>query len=207
MTREEQKTRDVVLARYGYRHEAEFAAGFLDDAGIPFRLQIDDPAMGLTIAAPATLWVRAMDLQRAQELLDIDTRPTAPRPTAPTYAQPPRRPTDPARRDPKPTAPSGRVGSVPGREASGQRSGDALSGVPSGTGLMPGPQLSYRERGLALAASAGLASSAPFARDAGLEGLVVGVVVAASGLFLVAAFGRAPSFLRGLLRNLSGSAP
>ena len=33
---------DVLIAEYVYRHEAEFSAGFLADAGIPFRVQADD---------------------------------------------------------------------------------------------------------------------------------------------------------------------
>lgn len=69
--RTEKKLQDVVVARYQYRHEAEFAAGFLDDAGIPYRLQVDDPGLGMTISAPATLWVRGMDLQAALEVLDL----------------------------------------------------------------------------------------------------------------------------------------
>ena len=38
----DRKLQDVVVARYQYRHEAEFAAGFLDDAEIAYRLQVDD---------------------------------------------------------------------------------------------------------------------------------------------------------------------
>ena len=41
--RVEKKLQEVPLARYAFRHEAEFAAGFLTDAGIPHRLQIDEP--------------------------------------------------------------------------------------------------------------------------------------------------------------------
>jgi len=64
----------VAVAEYLYRHEAEFAAGFLRDAGIPFRLQIDDAGgadAGVTIARPAVLWVRAEDAEEARDLLDI----------------------------------------------------------------------------------------------------------------------------------------
>lgn len=67
----DRKLREVVVAQYAYRHEAEFAAGFLDEADIPYRLQIDDPAMGLTIAAPAMLWVRGMDVDLARDVLDL----------------------------------------------------------------------------------------------------------------------------------------
>lgn len=70
----DQKLQDAAVARFRYRHEAEFAAGFLDDAGIPYRLQVDDAAMGMTIATPATLWVRGMDLVRAREVLDLPQR-------------------------------------------------------------------------------------------------------------------------------------
>ncbi len=69
--RTDRKLQDVVVARFQYRHEAEFAAGFLDDARIPYRLQVDDAAMGMMISIPATLWVRAVDLRRAREILDL----------------------------------------------------------------------------------------------------------------------------------------
>lgn len=67
----DQKLQHVVLAQFAYRYEAEFAAGFLDDAEIPYRLQVDDAAMGMLIATPATLWVLGMDLQRARDVLDL----------------------------------------------------------------------------------------------------------------------------------------
>ena len=38
----EPRQKDVLIAEYVYRHEAEFGAGFLADAGIPFRVQADD---------------------------------------------------------------------------------------------------------------------------------------------------------------------
>jgi hypothetical protein len=81
--RVDQKLQDVVVARFHYRHEAEFAAGFLDDAGIPYRLQVDDAAMGMTIATPATLWVRGMDVGRAREALGLTRRDTPIREGAP----------------------------------------------------------------------------------------------------------------------------
>lgn len=68
--RVDHKLQDVVLARFQYRHEAEFAAGFLDEAGIPYRLQIDDAALGLPLGEPGTLWVRGMDERRAREVLE-----------------------------------------------------------------------------------------------------------------------------------------
>lgn len=65
----------MAIAEYLYRHEAEFAAGFLRDAGIPFRLQIDDAGgadAGVTIARPARIWVRAEDEEDARSLLGLD---------------------------------------------------------------------------------------------------------------------------------------
>ena len=67
----DRKLQDVVLARFQYRHEAEFAAGFLDDAQIAYRLQVDDAGMGMMISIPATLWVRGVDFRRAREILDL----------------------------------------------------------------------------------------------------------------------------------------
>ena len=67
--------REVVLARFRYRHEAELAAGFLLDAGIPYRLQIDDAGgvdVGTTFSRPPVLWVRAADEADARELLELD---------------------------------------------------------------------------------------------------------------------------------------
>lgn len=64
----------VPIASYLYRHEAEFAAGFLADAGIPFRLQADDAGgmdSFLTSARQICLWVRAEDVARALEVLDV----------------------------------------------------------------------------------------------------------------------------------------
>jgi hypothetical protein len=64
----------VPIASYLYRHEAEFAAGFLADAGIPFRLQADDAGgmdSFLTSARQICLWVRPEDVARALEVLDV----------------------------------------------------------------------------------------------------------------------------------------
>ena len=68
-------SRDVAVAEYLYRHEAELAAGFLRSAGVPFRLQVDDAGgadAGVTIARPAVLWVRAEDADEAREILELD---------------------------------------------------------------------------------------------------------------------------------------
>ena len=69
------KQRDVPIAEYSYRHEAEFAAGFLENAGIPFRLQTDDAGGAdsfMTIARPARLWVRREDVDEARDVLELD---------------------------------------------------------------------------------------------------------------------------------------
>jgi hypothetical protein len=73
MTRMDKKLEQVAIGEYTYRHEAEFAAGFLADAGIPYRLQIDDAGgdMGLTLGRSAVLWVLAVDAERAREVLDV----------------------------------------------------------------------------------------------------------------------------------------
>ena len=66
---------DAVIATFQYRHEAEFAAGFLTDAGIPFRLQVDDAGgavAGVTVSNPARIWVRADDVEEALELLEVE---------------------------------------------------------------------------------------------------------------------------------------
>lgn len=81
--RKDHKLQEIVVAEYHYRHEAEFAAGFLDDAEIPYRLQLDDPGMGMMIGSPARLWVRGMDAARARELLDVGNAIVAPRERAP----------------------------------------------------------------------------------------------------------------------------
>jgi hypothetical protein len=73
VTRIDRKLQQVAVAEFTYRHEAEFAAGFLDDAGIPYRLQIDDAGgdLGLTLGRPAIVWVRAVDLERARDVLNL----------------------------------------------------------------------------------------------------------------------------------------
>lgn len=66
------KLAEVALAQYGYRHEAEFAAGFLEEAGIPYRLQVEDATLGISASTSAMIWVRGMDVQRARDLLELD---------------------------------------------------------------------------------------------------------------------------------------
>ena len=70
---------EVIVARFGHRHEAELAAGFLIDAGIPYRLQIDDAGgvdFGTTFSRPPVLWVRAADVDEARELLGLEEEET-----------------------------------------------------------------------------------------------------------------------------------
>ncbi|HSK21460.1 MAG TPA: hypothetical protein VK912_20060 [Longimicrobiales bacterium] len=62
----------VVVARFNYRHEAEYARGFLDDAALESALYFDDAGgieMGLSFSNPARLIVRQQDAARARELL------------------------------------------------------------------------------------------------------------------------------------------
>lgn len=64
--------RDVLIAEYQYRHEAEFGAGFLTDAEIPFLLEADDAggAYGVIFTHSARIWVRSQDADQARELLE-----------------------------------------------------------------------------------------------------------------------------------------
>ena len=62
---------DVLIAEYVYRHEAEFGAGFLADAGIPFRVQADDAGGaygGMTFTSAARIWVRSEDAEKASDI-------------------------------------------------------------------------------------------------------------------------------------------
>jgi len=62
----------IELARYSYRHEAEIAAGFLQDAGIPSLVQVDDAGgydFGLAFARPARLLVPRDRIAEAREVL------------------------------------------------------------------------------------------------------------------------------------------
>lgn len=62
----------LIVARYHYRHEADFARQVLEDAGIPAALQIDDAGgieMGMAFVNPARIRVRAEDAERARDAL------------------------------------------------------------------------------------------------------------------------------------------
>lgn len=58
------------IARFSYRHDAEFARGFLDDAGIPSELEVDDAGGFISPANTSALVVRAEDAMKARAVLD-----------------------------------------------------------------------------------------------------------------------------------------
>jgi hypothetical protein len=62
----------VVVATFGFRHEAEFAKATLDSAGIASVLSIDDAGgaeAGLSFANPARIIVRSEDHDTARDVL------------------------------------------------------------------------------------------------------------------------------------------
>jgi hypothetical protein len=59
----------VVVARFSYRHAGEFARGFLEGAGIPSHLAVDDAGGYVTFSNVATLMVRSEDAEEAREVL------------------------------------------------------------------------------------------------------------------------------------------
>ena len=86
--RVERKLQHVAIGEYRYRHEAEMAAGFLSDAGIPYRLQTDDAGgagLGLSMLRPCILWVRAVDAKEALELVTPEELESDPEPVGLTY--------------------------------------------------------------------------------------------------------------------------
>jgi hypothetical protein len=61
-----------VVARFHYRHEAELAHGYLEDAGVATALFIDDAGgmdVGLAFVNPARVVVRVEDEERALKVL------------------------------------------------------------------------------------------------------------------------------------------
>ena len=188
--RVERKLQEVVVARYSWRHEAEFAAGFLKDAGIPYRLQIDDPSLGMSVSAAATLWVLGADEARARDVLDINEQ-HAPRLSSSRSANHPA-----PRKAARP--PSADPGAATAAEYAPvrMRSGDRGAALP------------FRARALSILGGMGLAGvgQAVFPQWS-LPGLEVTVAIGASALILVGIIGRAPRFLRDLLSALSGGAP
>jgi len=62
----------IVVARFHYRHQAELAHGYLEDAGIQAALLIDDAGgmdVGLAFVNPARILVREEDGQQARKVL------------------------------------------------------------------------------------------------------------------------------------------
>jgi len=61
----------VVLARFRFRHEADTARGFLQDAGIPAVVSADDAggSFGFSISGNARVLVRETDSDQARRLL------------------------------------------------------------------------------------------------------------------------------------------
>jgi len=64
--------KEVLLAQFSYRHEAEFAQGFLWDAKVPSRVESDDAGgvdLSISFLAGASLFVTEADEERAVEVL------------------------------------------------------------------------------------------------------------------------------------------
>ncbi|MCH7891094.1 MAG: DUF2007 domain-containing protein [Gemmatimonadetes bacterium] len=61
-----------IVARFHYRHQAELAHGYLENAGVDAALLIDDAGgmdVGLAFVNPARIVVRAEDEERARGVL------------------------------------------------------------------------------------------------------------------------------------------
>ena len=198
--REDRKLREVAVGRYGYRHEAEFAAGFLDDAGIPYRLQMNDPSMGMPLAASAVLWVHAMDAERATDILDTggDEHPEG-------YSEPERDEADRDEADGDEAERDEPRRDEPAADEDAEERGvlqRSTARAPLGSAAAR-RALGARPRLLALAAGVALVSMA-------VLGALPGTLLAASagvigaGLSLVALLGRAPDPVRRALAMLSG---
>lgn len=189
------KLRHVALATYAYRHEAELAAGFLADAGIPYRLQVDDPALGMTIATPATLWVHAIDLRAAREVLELPAGGGA------AEAPPREGETD---------APTGNDALGAGRYANLGGGGPAHLRVvrhPPASARRPGA-LGAAERLLALGVAGGAAAAAVRLPDPVSGAFTTAVLWGVAAVFALAAVtGRTLPPLARLLRAVSGGAP
>lgn len=202
----DRKLQQVPLASYNYRHEAEFAAGFLRDAGIRFRLQIEDPALGLSAVNGATIWVAAMDEGQARRVLDhdmaivdVDEEAEEEDETGEDYEAQVASAHDVWARDTD-------------VEASRLEAGSTLQGAAPPAearinDLETKPDLTLRQRLFSLVGCVGVAStlSLEAIRQTpwGLWPVVVlAVVLAAAGVL-----GRAPAPVRGILEALSGDAP
>ena len=65
--------KEVLVAEFGYRHEAEFAQGFLRDAGIPSRVASDDAGgvdLSISFLSGTALFVADSDRERALQVLE-----------------------------------------------------------------------------------------------------------------------------------------
>lgn len=59
----------VTVARFTWRHEAEFAGGYLADAGIPHSVLVDDHGGHVTMNNSARVLVNSSDVEKAREVL------------------------------------------------------------------------------------------------------------------------------------------
>ncbi|MDH3270591.1 MAG: DUF2007 domain-containing protein [Gemmatimonadota bacterium] len=182
--RQDRKLDEVVVARYTYRHEAEFAAGFLKDAGIPYRLQIDDPSLGISVSTSATLWVLGMDERRAREILDVDGTGLAI------------------------SSVSGRDwGAIPGPAEGPERDpvDDAVVRERAGPPTKSETALTGRERLISVVVGVGTVSTLAIEaiRDAP-SAVWTGISLLGALLVVVGLTGHAPRVLRGFLSALSG---
>ena len=62
----------VIVARFHYRHEAELAHGYLENAGVDSILHIDDAGgmdVGLAFVNPARVGVRVEDGEQARQVV------------------------------------------------------------------------------------------------------------------------------------------
>ncbi|MDE3002917.1 MAG: hypothetical protein OXU33_13300 [Gemmatimonadota bacterium] len=188
--RVERKLQEVVVAQYSWRHEAEFAAGFLSDAGIPYRLQIDDPSLGISVSAAATLWVLGIDEVRARDVLDINEQQT-PQLSSPRSSKPP-----PQQKAAHPSSPD--PGAVIATEYAPIRADPYRP-----KGAMP-----LRARALSILGGVGIAAigQAAFPQWS-TPGIEVALTTGGAILIIVGLIGWAPSFLKDWLSALSGLAP
>jgi len=192
--RTDRKLQEVAIARYSYRHDAEFAAGFLEDADIPHRLQLDDPGLGMSIGTMATIWVLEMDVRRASELLEIDGGPVSltRRGSGMAESRPP-----PARRA---LAGAPIRGTAP-RGSEVERQGSRSH--PTRRARLPG-----RERAVAILLSGTLLGAASlFLTEATPPIVRSGIAIASAGLALMGLTGRAPGPLGRFLHAIAGNAP
>lgn len=187
----------VRIAEYLYRHEAEFAAGFLRDAGIPFRLQIDDAGgadAGVTIGRPAVIWVRADDEDEAREILDLDNGSGASVERVPA----PDRATGPDRRESRDRNSSAATPAAPRPSETAPSRTPALEPL-CGTERIVAGLLALALVGLA---SYGGEGAVPWVGVWETVALLIGLV-----LGLSAVSGKTLASVRAILRALSGTVP